>query len=778
MKSISEMRFVCLIYIIALLTLFSCEYREPLFEFAEGEFVEVPLKLNVDDEYVVDINTKSDNGPEIDLVPSDVVRNLLVLQYRGTDENALFVGEPVYISNYPGFSGKLKMVATDAPSLVVILANIDDPSKFQIAAGSSILDLSNMIKRVSCSDDMLMSDSDGVYHLLNDIVIKGDGIDVTDEIECELRRTAAKFQVTVANECQGLTINSVQLCSVPAGSYYLTDNIPADVDTPSSASIGFIDYPEEQWHAEVYTYYMPVNQRGTIFNNSEFTKNRYAPDNATYLQVCATYDSRPVIYKFYLGRDMVKDFNISPNHSYKLDITIISPGDPEVDSRVEDWGLVDYSDSRYELANSYILNPMPATLDGWRTFRIPIQRAKVFWGTAVRHDYENDERLSFRTAPYWEAFVLASDFVITEDNFKITKSDNKKDSAPYFEVSVSSGLEGNVIVAVGPSREEVSWSWHLWITNYDPYESMDWGPGVSGQYVYPVEGGKVHRYEGTYWANNRSVYIMDRNLGALSLENQSKNGYPEDDRGLLYYQFGRKDPFFYHSSSKNHKYHYPQDLPENLKRKAVDYGTADVKSAVKYPLSFYCSYQKAGSESYYEWTTDEFYNPSEVDNTIIWFDHLTKAGGIREGEKSIFDPCPPGFRLPDKSIWSDFETNDKSKWSTNTVSSTSVFQTHKMQGGFGLWREEMGLQYWPYQSENFMIPDDVVYYPSSGFQSPDKGNNRSDYHTYDDAWAFAWSGNVISATNGSAMTAQNDHLAINFSAPQSRGLPVRCVTDK
>ena len=635
-----------------------------------------------------------------------------------------------------------------------------------------------MIKRISCSEDMLMSDSDNAYHLFNDIVIKGDGIDVTDEIECELRRTAAKIQVTVANECQGITINSVQLCSVPDGSYYLTDNIPSDVETPTSTSIGFIDYPAEQWHAEEYVYYMPVNQRGSISNNSEFTKNRYAPDNATYLQVRATYDGRPLTYKFYLGIDMVKDFNISPNHVYRLDITIKSPGDPDVDSRVEDWGLVDYSDARYELANSYILNPMPAGVDGWRHFRIPIQRAKVFWGTDTRQDYENDDRLSFRTSSHWEAFVLASDFAITEDNFRIVKGDNGTDPSPYFEVKVRSGLEGNVIVAVGPSSEEVSWSWHLWITEYNPYACMDWGAGASGQYVYPVVGGKVHRYEGTYWDNNRSVYIMDRNLGILSLENQSKNGYPDDKRGLLYYQFGRKDPFFYHYSANNNKYNYTQGLPEGLKRKFVEYGRADVRSAVKYPLTFYGSYQIPGNDKFYEWVTDEHYNPSEVDNTIIWFDPLTRAGGSREGEKSIFDPCPPGFRLPDMSIWADFQENDHAKWSTNSISGETAFKTHEMRGGFGLWREEMGLQYWPYQNDGFLIPDEVIYYPSCGFLFPGSGNSRNDYHTNSDAWAFAWSGNVLSPANGSAMTAQNDHLSQNFTAPQSRGLPVRCVTDK
>ena len=226
----------------------------------------------------------------------------------------------------------------------------------------------------------------------------------------------------------------------------------------------------------------------------------------------------PISYTFYLGKDMVQDFNIEANHAYSFNIAINAKGDWMTDSRIEEWKTVDFTSSKYPLANSYILNPIE-----WgtakRTFRIPVQRAMTFWGKDGKADYENDEYLSFRqNGGKWIAFVLASDFEIDENNFCITKNKGNKDTDPYFEVKVAPGTKGNVIVAVGPDddTQNISWSWHLWITDYDPYDALDWGDGTSGQYIYPVRNGAVHRYEGTYWNTYRNMYIMDRNLGFMS----------------------------------------------------------------------------------------------------------------------------------------------------------------------------------------------------------------------------------------------------------------------
>lgn len=66
--------------------------------------------------------------------------------------------------------------------------------------------------------------------------------------------------------------------------------------------------------------------------------------------------------------------------------------------------------------------------------------------------------------------------------------------------------EGNVLIALQDKNNNILWSWHLWLTNYDPNTN--------------------------YITFNNGVVLQDRYLGASS-----------DESIGLYYEWGRKDPF-------------------------------------------------------------------------------------------------------------------------------------------------------------------------------------------------------------------------------------------
>ena len=73
--------------------------------------------------------------------------------------------------------------------------------------------------------------------------------------------------------------------------------------------------------------------------------------------------------------------------------------------------------------------------------------------------------------------------------------------------------EGNALIALYDENNNILWSWHIWLTNYDPSED--------------------------YITFSNGVVLQDRYLGAVS-----------DEAAGLYYQWGRKDPF------SSHKYTY------------------------------------------------------------------------------------------------------------------------------------------------------------------------------------------------------------------------------
>ncbi len=192
-----------------------------------------------------------------------------------------------------------------------------------------------------------------------------------------------------------------------------------------------------------------------------------------------------------------------------------------------------------------------------------------------------------------------------------------KDGYIAFQTA-SSFKEGNASIAAVDASGKVLWSWHLWFTDQP----------------------KEHVYD------NNAGTMMDRNLGATSAN-------PGDVEALgLLYQYGRKDPFVGPSSISNNE--VAKTTVEWPSYVAPAFGTYNVEYTVENPMTF------IGGDQYqaqYEarWTTSD-------------------------SPKSMYDPCPFGWRVPDKNIWSNafsggnyqFDTKKKGYDFASCVSGESV----------------------------------------------------------------------------------------------------------
>lgn len=159
---------------------------------------------------------------------------------------------------------------------------------------------------------------------------------------------------------------------------------------------------------------------------------------------------------------------------------------------------------------------------------------------------------------------------------------------------------GNALVAVYDAAGNILWSWHIWFT----------GDDIEGAaQTYP--GGAV---------------FMDRNLGALS------SGSSPSNYGLLY-QWGRKDPFLNSKSTiggdVTDQTHWTPAVRGTGKSVQQYSGTLPaVTTLVSTPTKF--TYQTNGS----------------------WTGELSSTGGdLWAAEKTIFDPCPPGWKVPQVEMW-------------------------------------------------------------------------------------------------------------------------------
>ena len=148
--------------------------------------------------------------------------------------------------------------------------------------------------------------------------------------------------------------------------------------------------------------------------------------------------------------------------------------------------------------------------------------------------------------------------------------------------------EGNAVIAVKNSSGTILWSWHIWVTD------------MPKEYEYP---------------NNAGV-MMDRNLGATSAT-------PGDVGALgLFYEWGRKDPFLASSSTNSNvvaesTLNWPTAV-ENTS------STGTIQFSVENPTTFI----KSNSSLNGDWL--------QTRNDQIW-----------QSEKTMYDPCPPGWKVPD-----------------------------------------------------------------------------------------------------------------------------------
>ena len=159
---------------------------------------------------------------------------------------------------------------------------------------------------------------------------------------------------------------------------------------------------------------------------------------------------------------------------------------------------------------------------------------------------------------------------------------------------LTTGQEGNAVIAAKDADGNIIWSWHIWMTDQ------------------PAE----HVYK-----NSTGEYIvLDRNLGATKATFTNDEAEWEAARGLVY-QWGRKDPFV-----KNRYYEGMVNAPATYK---TSYDQVAIETTIANPDTFY------GVEHSF-WVNSN--------STSLW----------TPNKKTIYDPCPVGYKVAHNDVWRSF----------------------------------------------------------------------------------------------------------------------------
>ena len=264
--------------------------------------------------------------------------------------------------------------------------------------------------------------------------------------------------------------------------------------------------------------------------------------------------------------------------------------------------------------NCHLINP-PVSAGGSAKYLMPISRVNQFWGYSTY----GDALKVLDADAKWVADIIWKDVDLTDgvELISLTERGSRgvgPNSFVEFEVKYDAEERfGNALIGVRKADDNFNpigdylWSWHIWISDY------------SGK-LYDLSEGE-------------GLKIMDRNLGARS----NIIGDPST-MGLLY-QWGRKDPFV----SGNYTYwlgggsntFISTTIEGTWSSKRIPYTVGGtVGWAVGHPTSFIRGEDDEGGSTY------NGSNWLKSSSSTLW----------SHTEKTLFDPCPKGFKVANNGV--------------------------------------------------------------------------------------------------------------------------------
>ena len=293
--------------------------------------------------------------------------------------------------------------------------------------------------------------------------------------------------------------------------------------------------------------------------------------------------------------------------------------------------------------------------------------------------------------------------VMTERSVKVMNAE-KRDKA--YIVVETGNKAGNAVVAMKVNGE-IYWSWHIWCTDYNP--NLKEGQQELNWFVW-----------------------MDRNLGATYNKYNEEGGIKS--KGFLY-QWGRKDLF---PPTKGwEKTESDEDL-YNLAGEIITFSKVPVEVFNNIPNSVHNSMSFYTSEESWYTNAKGTYRRNDLS---LW--------NSKVGKKTIFDPCPDGWRVP---VGKDGEYESPWEQAKKNVTPLVRYKGFSLKG---------------------------IYYPAAGYRELLTGNMPNNSFLDN---ALYWAGNIPSLYRQPSIMRYTliDSTGYSFSisvAWDAYGGSVRCVKE-
>ncbi len=716
--------------------------------------------------------TEGKEGVETKLTASEnatvenAVHNLWVLQY---DASGNLFCAPTYTTDITQTAGSNTLTANvlvrnsgTATHTVYFVANTNNATLFNNVNAATVTEFEKMSHGVA--SEFKPSTTNGIP-----MVGKYTGTVGATVSGVTLTRLFAKVDFTY-NIASPLTnsnfeVQSVRLCRVATAAYYCGTPTGKTV-WPDAASGQHTDYVKEVFNdasnhnAGKYVWYIPQNLQTAVKTNAAATASALG----TYIEIVGYSgygQGATVTYLVPVGSDGMgssPNYNVVMNNVYTINVTL--KGENSV------------SDHRVAVSPWCYSNCAMVAPGGTAELSM-VNRKKALESTPYFEKAQSKPDLGWHLGTDYEVLVIWQDV-----QGLVTSATYHKQSGRV-EVKVKSGVQGNALVGLyekGTAKTNAAlqakncfWSWHIWVSDYRPNGKEHYNLGANSKSTSIGDGtGQVHTYGAKYqdvvnkvkttgrtFTPTDTRVMMDRNLGAVGVSythpttSSATAGHQARYATYgLFYQWGRPTPIpkapYVESTTGD-------GIVDNSALAQATYGPngteltnypeindwkapKTVVEALRKPWKFI-----SAPSSPFDWNA----NP---DNKL-WAD----------GEfKSVYDPCPDGWRVAPNGTWDDFGT----AWDG---------------AGAGAFKK---LPSWTAKNENVaggLYSDGTVaaFYPAPGYRHRDNGA----LYAVGSA-GYIWSSAIPTGSgNAHGLDFGYSWLDPQYSSSRAYGLQLRCLQE-
>ena len=692
-------------------------------EFEEGELVLASLHLSVNG-FEVNVQSGSrapeDEPTQEELVGTDeenAIHNIWVFQFN-TNGDQLINPRYYEIADQAELQDLKVWLKPGMASTVYVVANTGQPNWIKENTDVSTLtkleslDLFNLEPQFTNEGQTLSLPMEGKED--NVTVSEVSGAPEKNSVTVHVTRMFAKLQVKVNIDINYMTLRSIAIDRIPKACRIKART--GEGENKTNYENGYFYWNSTTFDSEdtddMHIVYLAENMQGIVENGSDKNKDN-APSKALRLSVEVdrkdpiTGENTQPSYVAYPGTDEKSDFNIKRNCIYNVFIDIISDMEVHIPS-----------------SNCFVV--YPGNLMSFEPYYRVEKGGNYNFKDYLDADDLTGKKVIDRVGIIWQTKDAIGDN--TEGDKVWYNSDMQK-------IYVQTGKKGNALIAAYNVYDEIIWSWHIWVTDHDPANLSN-----------------AVRYN-TYQWDNEGIYpdkytsgleVMPCNIGALA----NKPETPKDIKpfGMLY-QWGRKDPFppvlkvgkydvehvgeYYDNSNEEIVGMTSTEDKTQLFHSVSGINALSIEDPIRYtiqhPTVFMCGTKEVeGGEQYVEnllnYQEEGDWNPKHDDKLwgglppvddgsmkkyTINVEHNVHIYDNYGPSKTIFDPCPYGWRVAPGELWLGFTKTGLNPKSWDEVNSYDDYPDWKHDDNH--WGTYIYMQSW--KGENGA---GYTYFPTQG----------------------------------------------------------------